>query len=75
MFCDRCILRYNVLFYPTIKNDTHMFTIFLGFRKVSPSMADANASDETIELKSETKNVEVDQGSEKSSIQSTCPKA
>ena len=52
------------------------FTIFFGFRKVSPSMADANASDETIELRSETKNVEVDQGSEKSSsIQSTCPKA
>ena len=51
------------------------FTIFLGFRKVSPSMADANASDETIELKSEINNVEVDQGSEKSSIQSTCPKA
>ena len=51
------------------------FTIFFGFRKVSPSMADANASDETIELGSETKNVAVDQGSEKSSIQSTCPKA
>ena len=51
------------------------FTIFLGFRKVSPSMADANASDETIELRSEINNVEVDQGSEKSSIQSTCPKA
>ena len=51
------------------------FTILFGFRKVSPSMADANASDETIELGSETKNVEVDQGSEKSSIQSTCPKA
>ena len=51
------------------------FTIFFDFRKVSPSMADANASDETIELGSETKNVEVDQGSEKSSIQSTCPKA
>ena len=51
------------------------FTICFGFRKVSPSMADANASDETIELGSETKNVEIDQGSEKSSIQSTCPKA
>ena len=51
------------------------FTILFGFRKVSPSMADANASDETIELGSETKNVAVDQGSEKSSIQSTCPKA
>ena len=62
-------------FYPTIENDTQIFTIFFGFRKVSPSMADANASDETIELGSETKNVEIDQGSEKSSIQSTCPKA
>ena len=72
MFCDRCILRYNVI--PSKMTPT-CFTIFLGFRKVSPSMADANASDETIELKSETKNVEVDQGSEKSSIQSTCPKA
>ena len=52
-----------------------VFTVFFGFRKVSPSMADANASDETIELGLETKNVAVDQGPEKSSIPSTCPKA
>ena len=38
-------------------------------------MANTNASDETIELRSETNNVEVGQGSDKSSIQSTCPKA
>ena len=59
----------------TFENDTQIFTIFFGFRKVSPSMADANASDETIELGLETKNVAVDQGPEKSSIPSTCPKA
>ena len=75
MLWDRCILKCYVLFYSTIENDPQIFYNFFGFRKVSPSMADANASDETIELGSETKNVAVDQGSEKSSIQSTCPKA
>ena len=48
------------------------FTIFLGFRKVSLSMADANASNETIKLGSETKHVDLDQGSEKA--QSSVPK-
>ena len=59
----------------TIEYVTQIFNNIFGFRKVSPSMAKSNASDETIELRSETNNVEVGQGSDKSSIQSTCPKA
>ena len=72
MFWDSCILKYFVILSNTLPRYS---TIFFGFRKVSPSMAKSNASDETIELRSETNNVEVGQGSDKSSIQSTCPKA
>ena len=75
MFWDRCILKYIVKSILLSNTLPRYLTIFFGFRKVSPSMANTNASDETIELRSETNNVEVGQGSDKSSIQSTCPKA